>query len=75
MGEGTSRDARLDAPATLHHVIVRGIEGARLLITKLRRTIALNLINEYGLSSAETARRLGISTWGVAQILSRSGDV
>jgi len=38
----------------------------------LRRAIALKLINEYGLSLAETARRLGISTSGVAQILRRS---
>ena len=40
-------------------------------LPKLRRAIALKLINEYGLSLAETARRLGISTSGVAQILRR----
>jgi len=44
-------------------------------LPKLRRTIALKLINEYGLSLAETARRLGISTSGVAQILRRFEDV
>jgi DNA-directed RNA polymerase specialized sigma subunit len=33
------------------------------------------LINEYGVSLAETARRLGISTSGVAQILRRSEGV
>ena len=44
-------------------------------LPKLRRAIALKLINEYGVSLAETARRLGISTSGVAQILRRSGDV
>ena len=38
---------------------------------KLRRTIALKLINEYGVSLAETARQVGISTSGVAQILKR----
>jgi REP element-mobilizing transposase RayT len=43
-------------------------------LPKLRRAIALKLINEYGVSLAETARRLGISTSGVAQILRRSGD-
>ena len=41
-------------------------------LPKLRRVIALKLINEYGVSLAETARRLGISTSGVAQILRRS---
>jgi len=41
-------------------------------LPKLRRAIALTLINEYGVSLAETARRLGISTSGVAQILRRS---
>jgi REP element-mobilizing transposase RayT/transcriptional regulator len=41
-------------------------------LPKLRRVIALKLINEYGVSLAETARRLGISTSGVSQILRRS---
>jgi predicted transcriptional regulator len=41
----------------------------------LRRAIALKLINEYGMSLDETARRVGISISGVAQILRRSGDV
>jgi REP element-mobilizing transposase RayT len=41
-------------------------------LPKLRRVIALKLINEHGVSLAETARRLGISTSGVAQILRRS---
>ena len=44
-------------------------------LPKLRRAIALKLINEYGVSLAETARHLGISTSGVAQILRRSGGV
>jgi REP element-mobilizing transposase RayT len=44
-------------------------------LPKLRRAIALKLINEYGVSLAETARRLGISTSGVAQILRRGGGV
>jgi REP-associated tyrosine transposase len=41
-------------------------------VPKLRRTIALKLINEYGVSLAETARQVGISTSGVAQILKRN---
>jgi hypothetical protein len=43
-------------------------------LPKLRRSIALKLINDYGVSLAETARQLGISTSGVAQILRRSRD-
>ena len=38
----------------------------------LRGVLALKLINEYGVSLAEIARRLGIPTSGVAQILRRS---
>jgi len=41
-------------------------------LPKLRKSIALKLINEYGVSLAETARHLGISTSGVAQIVKRS---
>jgi predicted HTH domain antitoxin len=44
-------------------------------LPKLRGAIALKLISEYGVSLAETARRLGISTSGVAQILRRSERV
>ena len=41
-------------------------------LPKLRKTIAQRLINEHGISLAETARRIGISTSGVAQILRRN---
>ena len=44
-------------------------------LPKLRRAITLKLIKEYGVSLAEAARRLGISTSGVAQILRRSEGV
>ncbi len=40
-------------------------------LPKIRRDIALKLINDYGVSLAETARQLGISTSGVAQIVRR----
>jgi len=43
-------------------------------LPKLRREISLKLIHEYGISLAETARQVGISTSGVAQIIKRSGD-
>ncbi|HEA65382.1 MAG TPA: sigma-70 family RNA polymerase sigma factor [Desulfobacterales bacterium] len=50
--------------------------GSRLSpLPKLRRAIALKLINEYGVSLAETARRLGIPTSGVAQRLRRGEGV
>jgi len=41
-------------------------------LPKLRKAIALKLIREYGVSMAETARWLGISTSGVAQIIRRN---
>jgi REP-associated tyrosine transposase len=40
-------------------------------LPKLRKAITLKLVDEYGVSLAETARKLGISTSGVAQILKR----
>lgn len=43
----------------------------RLPLPKLRKVIVQKLINEHGISLAETARRIGISTSGVAQILRR----
>jgi hypothetical protein len=47
----------------------------RVPLPKLRRSIALQLVNELGVSLADTAIQLGISTSGVAQILRRSkGD-
>ena len=60
------RGPRLDAPGTLHHVIVRGIEKRVILDDdKVREdfvthmgAVALKLIDEYGVSLAETARRL-----------------
>ena len=39
---------------------------------KERKEIALKLINEHGVSLAETARRLGITTSGVAKIVRRA---
>jgi len=60
------RGPRFDAPGTLHHVIVRGIEKRVILdddkvredfVTRMG-AVALKLIDEYGVSLAETARRL-----------------
>ena len=41
-------------------------------LPKLRKAIALILVNDYGVSLAETARQVGISTSGVAQIIKRN---
>lgn len=41
-------------------------------LPKLRIAIALKLVSEFGVSLAETARWIGISTSGVAQIIWRN---
>lgn len=41
-------------------------------LPELRRTIALKLVNKHGMSLADSARYLGITTSGVAQILKRN---
>jgi len=46
--------------------------GSRIgRLPKIRKSIAVSLIHNFGLSLAETARQLGISTSGVAQIIRR----
>jgi hypothetical protein len=66
IGIDMPRGPRLDAPGTLHHVIVRGIEKRVIVdgnkdrkdfVTRMS-AVALKLINEYGVLLAETARRL-----------------
>ena len=44
----------------------------RKTISTLRKQMALELVNEVGLSLAETGRQLGLTTSGVAQILRRN---
>ena len=47
--------------------------GGRLReLSRLRREVAVTLLRAYGLSMAETARLIGISTSGVAEIVRRS---
>lgn len=49
--------------------------GSRLRhISKVRRELAYRLTSELGLTLAETARLLGVSTSGVAKILVRRGE-
>lgn len=48
--------------------------GSRIgVLPKLRRDLAPHLIHQLGLTRAEAARRLGISTSGISQILRRTG--
>lgn len=51
------RRARLDAPGTLHHVIVRGINRRRI-------------VNDVAL--AEVARHLSVSTSAILKIIKRA---
>ena len=44
--------------------------GSRMRnISHVRKTLAMKLVNEYGLTLAETARQLGVSTTAVAKIV------
>jgi REP element-mobilizing transposase RayT len=46
--------------------------GSRIRpLPKMRKELALKLVKEYGVSLAEAARQLGVSTSGVAQIIRR----
>jgi putative transposase len=45
------RQARLDAPGTLHHVILRGIEKRRIVDDITDR---INFVNRFGALSADT---------------------
>ena len=44
----------------------------RQAVSNLRKRLTLKLVNELGLSLAETGRQLGLTTSGVAQILRRN---
>lgn len=47
--------------------------GSRIRpLPKIRRDLALKLVNDYGVTLAETARQLGVSTSGIAQIIKRT---
>ncbi len=43
----------------------------RVCISSVRSRLAVEMVQEYGLSLAETARQLGISTTGIAKLLMR----
>ncbi len=47
--------------------------GSRIQpLPRIRRDLALKLVNDYGVTIAETARQLGVSTSGIAQIIKRN---
>ena len=62
------RQARLDAPGILHHVMVRGIEGCPIFqnggqrreVSRLRAKISSHLSHELGIPMAEIARHVGV---------------
>lgn len=57
-----------------HHVSTEVLRNGsrRQAVSNLRKHLALKLVNELGLSLAETGRQLGLTTSGVAQILRRN---
>lgn len=48
--------------------------GRRGRISEIRSHLAVTMVREYGLSLAETARQLGVSTAGISKILMRDGQ-
>jgi REP element-mobilizing transposase RayT len=58
---------------TEHNISIEVLRSGsrRQVVSATRRRLALRLVNEIGLSMAETGRQLGLTTSGVAQILRR----
>ena len=74
------RQARLDTPGTLHHVIIKGIEkgvnieaiisgSRRRFVSETMRIIASSLVKEYGAPISEVARRVGVTTSAVSKMV------
>ena len=79
------RQARLDTPGTLHHVIANIIQeicdgrevnikelssgSRRRFVSEARRIIACRLVKEYGIPLSEVARYVGISTSAVSKMI------
>ena len=63
------RQARLDAPGTPHHVILREIERGQMVAALKDRE---SFLARLGLSLADTARLLGVSAPGIAQAVTRA---
>ena len=58
-----------------HNVSINVLRSGsrRQALSNVRAQLTLKLVNELGLSLAETGRQLGLTTSGVAQILRRNG--
>ena len=63
------RQARLDAPGTPRHVILRGSGRGQIVADREDRE---SFLVRLGLSLADTARLLGLSTSGIAEALERA---
>ncbi|MEI8031935.1 MAG: transposase [Chlorobiaceae bacterium] len=67
------RGARLDAPGTLHHVMVRGIEGGRIVSDNADRTFFVSLMGAVSLATGTKIYAWVLMT-NHAHILLKSGD-
>jgi len=59
------RKAQLDAPGEPHHVILRGIERGQMVAAREDRE---SFLARLGLSLADVARLLGVSTCGEGDV-------
>ncbi len=75
------RQARLDVPGALHHIMVRGINKSKIFkddqdkrrfLDRLGQTIDSS--EELGLSGAEIARHLGVNTSSVNRAIARADE-
>jgi hypothetical protein len=68
------RQARLDAPAILQHVIVKEhlqMGSRRQQVTEVRAKIARKLVNELRISIRGVAYHLGVSSSAISKMLQR----
>ena len=63
------RQARLEAPGMVHHVILRGIKRGQIVAGREDRK---SFLGRLGLSLADTVRQLGVSTSGIAKAVARA---
>ena len=68
------RQARLDAPGLLQHVMARGIERKKL-VSKARAVISYLAVREAGYTQKEVADQLNISRIAVRRSLGRGEKV
>ncbi len=62
------RQARLDAPGTLHHVIIRGLERGAIVKDDADRAAFVTRLGDL----AQAARHLGVSTAAISRILRKT---